>query len=131
MPPCGLGMLAVPPRGAGQAVRLAVIGATGELIAKSLLVRRLGPVAEPYQEGRAGALMDRAEKLTAAGLAGAVLGSRNRVVAPLAGVALLAASALTRFGIFKAGRASARDPKYTVGPQRQRLAARDGEPGTS
>ena len=127
----GLGMLAVPPRGAGQAVRLAVIGATGELIAKSLLVRRLGPVAEPYQEGRAGALMDRAEKLTAAGLAGAVLGSRNRVVAPLAGVALLAASALTRFGIFEAGRASARDPKYTVGPQRQRLAARDGEPGTS
>jgi formate-dependent nitrite reductase membrane component NrfD len=43
----GLGMLAVSPRGSGQAVRLAVLGATGELIAKSLLVRRLGPVAEP------------------------------------------------------------------------------------
>jgi formate dehydrogenase major subunit len=30
-------------------------------------------------------------------------------------------AALTRFGVFEAGRASARDPKYTVGPQRQRL----------
>ena len=37
------------------------------------------------------------------------------------GAALMAASALTRFGVFEAGRASARDPKYTVGPQRQRL----------
>ena len=33
----------------------------------------------------------------------------------------MAASALTRFGVFEAGRASARDPKYIVGPQRQRL----------
>jgi hypothetical protein len=38
-----------------------------------------------------------------------------------AGVALVAASALTRFGVFYAGRASARDPVYTVGPQRNRL----------
>jgi hypothetical protein len=28
---------------------------------------------------------------------------------------------LTRFGIFEAGLASARDPKYTVVPQRERL----------
>ena len=41
--------------------------------------------------------------------------------------ALMAASALTRFGVFEAGRASARDPKYTVGPQRQRLRE-PGEP---
>jgi hypothetical protein len=37
-------------------------------------------------------------------------------------VALLAGSACTRFGIFEAGQASARDPKYTVVPQRERLA---------
>ena len=36
----------------------------------------------------------------------------------------MAASALTRFGVFEAGRTSARDPKYIVGPQRERLAAR-------
>ena len=59
--------------------------------------------------------------LTSAGLAGAVLACRSRAVAALSGAALMAASALTRFGVFEAGRASARDPKYTVGPQRQRL----------
>ena len=42
----------------------------------------------------------------------------------ICGAALLTASALTRFGIFEAGRASARDPKYTVRPQRERLAAK-------
>ncbi len=43
----------------------------------------------------------------------------------LSGAALVASSALTRFGIFEAGRASARDPKYTVRPQRERLAAKE------
>ena len=44
-----------PPGDAGQAARFAVLGAAAELTAKSLLVRRLGPVAaEPYQKGRAG-----------------------------------------------------------------------------
>ncbi|HEY4703666.1 MAG TPA: polysulfide reductase, partial [Streptosporangiaceae bacterium] len=42
----------------------------------------------------------------------------------LSGVTLLAASALTRYGIFEAGMASARDPKYTVVPQRKRQQAR-------
>ncbi|MFD4856104.1 hypothetical protein [Streptomyces atratus] len=35
-----------------------------------------------------------------------------------AGLALLAGSACTRFGIFAAGIASAEDPVHTVGPQR-------------
>jgi hypothetical protein len=55
-------------------------------------------------------------------LPGAVLPGRSRLIAALSGAALLAGSALTRFGVFEAGRASARDPKYTVGPQRERLA---------
>ncbi len=46
----------------------------------------------------------------------------------LAGAALVASSALTRFGIFEAGLASARDPKYTVRPQRERLAAKSLTP---
>jgi formate-dependent nitrite reductase membrane component NrfD len=132
----GLGMLAVRPAQAGQAARLAVLGATSEIIARRLMMRRLGAEAEPYRQGRAGKLMNAAEALIAAGLAGTVLAGtvlagrsrvvaplagRSRVVAPLAGAALMVASALTRFGIFEAGRASARDPKYTVGPQRDRL----------
>ncbi len=130
----GLGMLAVRPAQAGQAARLAMLGATTEIIAKWLMMRRLGAEAEPYRDGRAGKLLGTAEKVIAAGLAGTVLAGaglagtgipgRSRVVAPLAGIALMAASALTRFGIFEAGRASARDPKYTVGPQRERLQDR-------
>ncbi len=125
----GLGMLTVRPGQAAQAARFAVLGGAAELTAKRLLLRRLGPAAEPYQQGRAGTLMQAAEALTAAGLAGAALARRSRAVAALAGAALMAASALTRFGVFEAGRASARDAKYTVGPQRQRRREQ-GEPAT-
>jgi len=111
----GLGMLAVRPDGAGQAVRFAVLGAAAELTAKSLLLRRLGSAAEPYQKGRAGTIMEAGEVLTAAGLAGAVLAGRSRAAVALFGAALMAASALTRFGVFEAGRASARDPNIPSG----------------
>jgi formate-dependent nitrite reductase membrane component NrfD len=120
----GLGMMVVPPEDAGQAIRFAVLGAATELTAKSLLLKRLQDIAEPYQTGRPGKLMEVAEVLTAAGLAGAVLAGGSRTAIKLAGAALLASSALTRFGIFEAGRLSARDPKYTVRPQRERLAAK-------
>ena len=60
-----------------------------------------------------------AEGLAVGGLAGALLGRRSRALSALSGASLLAASALTRFGIFEAGLASARDPKYTIVPQRQ------------
>ncbi len=123
----GLGMMMVPIEDAGQAVRFAVLGAATELTAKSLLLRRLGEIAEPYQSGRPGRLMEVAEVLTAAGLAGAVLAGRSRTAIMLSGAALVASSALTRFGIFEAGMASARDPKYTVSPQRERLAAKERE----
>ena len=118
----GLGMLAVGPAAAGPAVRFAVLGAATELTAKSMLLKRLGDGAKPYQSGRAGRLMEAGEVLTAAGLSGAVLAGRSRAAAVLSGLALLGASACTRFGVFEAGRASARDPAATVGPQRQRLA---------
>jgi hypothetical protein len=51
-----------------------------------------------------------------------MLGRRSRAASAVSGVALMAASACTRFGIFHAGQESARDPKYTVVPQRERLA---------
>jgi formate-dependent nitrite reductase membrane component NrfD len=120
----GLGMLAVRPQEARQAVRLAVLGAASETVAKLLMTRRLGGGAQPYQHGPAGTLLKAADALLAAGVAGAVLGRRHRVAAAAAGTALMAASALTRFGVFEAGKASARDPKYTVGPQRERLQHR-------
>jgi hypothetical protein len=42
-------------------------------------------------------------------------------MAVLSGAALMAGSMCTRFGVFEAGQESARDPKYTVVPQRERL----------
>ncbi|WNB86903.1 hypothetical protein [Cellulomonas sp. ATA003] len=55
-----------------------------------------------------------------------MVAGRSRAVAVLSGVALLAGSVCTRFGVFEAGQESAKDPKYTVVPQRERLER--GEP---
>ncbi len=119
----GLGLLGAPTAENGPAVRLAAIGAVAEMTAVKVLERRIGIVAENYHEGRAGGLMRTAEALTLAAVAGAVtLGRRSRAAAALSGAALLAASACARFGIFEAGRRSAADPRYTVAPQRERLA---------
>jgi len=117
----GLGMLAVGQPAASQAIRFAVLGSAAELTAKRMLLRRLGDGARAYESGRPGTMMQAAEILTAAGLTGAVLAGRNRAAAAASGAALLAGSALTRFGVFFAGKVSACDPSYTVGPQRRRI----------
>jgi formate-dependent nitrite reductase membrane component NrfD len=122
----GLGLLTLPPAAATPARTLATLAAPAELVVKRLLLRRLGDIAEPYKTGRSGQMFRAAELLTVGGLAGAVLGRRNRAVSALAGASLLAASALTRFGVFEAGMATARDPKYTVVPQRRRRDRRRG-----
>lgn len=127
----GLGMIAVGQPAATQAIRFAVLGSAAELAARSMLLKRLGQGAEPYQSGVPGRLMEAGEVLTAAGLAGAVLAGRDRAAAALSGAALVAASALTRFGVFFAGKASARNPAETVGPQRQRLQSRAKDQGTA
>jgi hypothetical protein len=49
---------------------------------------------------------------------------RTRLGQVASGTLLAAGSLLTRFGVFDAGMVSARDPKYTVIPQRERMAAR-------
>jgi Polysulphide reductase, NrfD len=125
----GLGLLATAPGAAEPARRLAVLGAGVELVAKRRLIKRLAtpgpaPLSEPYETGRAGVMLRVAEGLAVGGLAGALLGRRSRALSALSGASLLAASALTRFGIFEAGMASARDPKYTIVPQRQRQNGR-------
>ncbi|HEY0718008.1 MAG TPA: NrfD/PsrC family molybdoenzyme membrane anchor subunit [Streptosporangiaceae bacterium] len=119
----GFGLLAAPGGEQGPARRLAVAGSVVELVARQLLERRLGDVAEPYHQGKSGRLLKVAGLLTAAGAAGAALTRRSRIGSALSGLTLLAASAVTRYGIFEAGMASARDPKYTVVPQRERRKA--------
>ena len=127
----GLGLLAVHPADAEPARNLAVLGAAVELIAKRQLLARLArsggqSLAEPYEAGTTGAILRLAEFLTAGALAGAVLGGKSRAVSALSGASLVAASAMTRFGIFEAGMVSARDPRYTIVPQRRRRARRPG-----
>jgi Polysulphide reductase, NrfD len=119
----GLGLMLARTEQADPARNLAMAGAAAEITVRSRMLQRLGPGAEPYQSGRAGRLLDAAEILTVSGLTAAAIGGRNRVLAAMAGAALVASSALTRFGVFYAGRASARDPKYTINPQKDRIRA--------
>ncbi|WAP54031.1 NrfD/PsrC family molybdoenzyme membrane anchor subunit [Streptomyces sp. S465] len=125
----GMALLASPVAENAPARGVALLGTAVETAAVKAMERRLGVVAETYREGRAGRLMRTAEALSAAGaLGGALLGRRSRTAAALSGAALLAASACTRFGVFHAGMRSAKDPKYTVLPQRERLEARRERP---
>jgi hypothetical protein len=125
----GVGLLTLRPDQAVPAARLAVAGAVTELAAGYLIERRLGPVAEPYRNGEPGELMLAARVLTATGAAAALAArGRSRFLSMTAGAILVAASAVTRFGVFHAGRASARDPKHTIAPQRTRAAARAWPP---
>ena len=122
----GMGMLAAPVAEAGPARRMALGGAVAELVMEHRMERSMGITAEPLHAGHAGRLMKAAKVLTAVGAAGTLLAGRSRAAAVASGLALMAGSACTRFGVFEAGQASARDPKYTVVPQRERLGR--GEP---
>jgi hypothetical protein len=123
----GLAMIFTPVAQSGPAVRMALAGAAAETAAAEVMSHRLGFVGEPYRQGRGGSLMKVARGLTAGGAAAAMLGGRRRWTRAIGGASFLAGSAITRFGIFEAGKQSARDPKYTVTPQRERVAKRQAE----
>lgn len=121
----GLAMVTTPVAEAGPARALAVLGVLGDLVATRVMERRMDPVAaEPLHHGAPGRMLRYSERLAVAGGLGALLGGRNRAVAVASGLALATASALTRFGVFEAGKESARHPRYTIEPQKRRLAAR-------
>ena len=121
----GLAMITTPVSEAGPARTLAVIGAVSDLISARFTEHRMDPVTrEPLHHGTPGRMLEWSERLAAAGGLGALLGGRHRGVAALSGLALMTASALLRFGFFEAGKESARHPRYTIEPQKHRLAAR-------
>lgn len=122
----GIAMAAVPTDQAGPARRMLIGGAGVELVSFELLRRRLGPLTEPYEQERPGRLLKAARVCTIAGAAAAVVGRRSRSASVLGGLSAAAGSLLTRFGVFQAGLASAKDPKYTVIPQRERLNSGQG-----
>ncbi len=123
----GMAMLLIPAAANPPARHFAIAGAAVELAAAELLKRRLGMLAEPYERGRSGMLMKTASRMTAGASVLSVVGRRSRTMSAVCGATYVAAAMLTRFGVFEAGLASARDPKYTVVPQRARLAARQAD----
>jgi Polysulphide reductase, NrfD len=110
---------------AGPARRLAVLGAAGALGLKEVMQSRLGFVGEVYEQGEAGRYGRLSKGLTATGAALLAARGRRSWAAAVTGSALVLAGELAlRWSVFKAGFQSARDPRYTVIPQRERLAAK-------
>ncbi|MGM0928925.1 MAG: NrfD/PsrC family molybdoenzyme membrane anchor subunit [Actinomycetota bacterium] len=121
----GLAMITTPVQEAGPARALAVLGVSVDLIATRVMENRMDPVAaEPLREGAPGRMLTWSQRLAVAGGLGVLAGGCHRPVAAACGLALLTASALTRFGILRAGIRSTEDPRYTIEPQKKRLAAR-------
>jgi hypothetical protein len=120
-----------PVRDASPARRLAIMGAAAELVATNVMEQKLGSLAEPYHEGPSGTLARSAKVLTAVGaMAIGGWGHQRRSAAVLGGAALLGGALAERFAVFRAGFASAKDPKFTVGPQRERVEAGLGKGAT-
>jgi formate-dependent nitrite reductase membrane component NrfD len=117
----GLGMVGAPVAEAGPARAFAVGGAVVELAAAHRMERSMGISAETLHRGRAGRYMRASKLLTGVGAVTALAGGRSRMVSVASGAALMAGSLCTRLGVYEAGIASAKDPKYTVVPQRERV----------
>jgi hypothetical protein len=118
--------IVVPTAEAGPARRLAVGGVLVENAVFTLMQKRLGVLGEPYSKRDAGRYKKAAMACT---LGGAALlagpGRRSRLAAAAGGALVLAGEVAVRWSVFRAGFQSARDPKYTVGPQRERAASRE------
>ncbi|HET9129271.1 MAG TPA: NrfD/PsrC family molybdoenzyme membrane anchor subunit, partial [Propionibacteriaceae bacterium] len=118
----GLSQITAPTSETGPVRALAVLGAAADLASDWMLEKRLGEEqGRPLKEGRPHQLHRAARILTVAGAVGTLLTGRHRVGAALSGLALVAGSACTRFALFDAGIASARDPQYTMRAQRARV----------
>lgn len=118
-------LLHTPTEDAAAARRLTLIGTGAEIAATRAMERRLGALAEPYHTGLAGTLARVARGSLGLGAAVvATAGRRRRGAAAAGGALVLFGSMIERFAIFHAGLQSAADPKYVVGPQRERAADR-------
>jgi formate-dependent nitrite reductase membrane component NrfD len=119
--------IATPTKAAGPARRAAIAGVAVELGLVEVMEKRLGFVGEVYKQGEAHRYGRVSKFCTAAG-AGLLAwqGRRSRAAAVTGGALVLAGELALRWSVFKAGFQSARDPKYTVLPQRERLRKKKG-----
>jgi formate-dependent nitrite reductase membrane component NrfD len=118
-------VIATPRAHAGPARRAAVGGAVAALGLTEIMEKRLGFVGEVYKQGDAHRYGRIAKVATAAGAALiAVGGKRSRAAAAAGGALVLGGELALRWSVFRAGFQSARDPRYTVIPQKERLRRR-------
>jgi formate-dependent nitrite reductase membrane component NrfD len=115
--------LFLPPEEAGPARRLAIASVAAELALKQAMQKRLGFVGEVYSQGQARRFGRIAKACAATGAAIlAARGKRSRAALAGGSALVLAGELALRWSVFRAGFQSARDPRYTVVPQRERLA---------
>jgi hypothetical protein len=124
----GIAAVTGPSAEAAPARAIGLIGVAAEQAVEHTLRRRLGMVAEPLRQGRAGRYLTAARWTSRAGAALLAVSAvrRSRALDVAGGLALAAGSLLTRLGYIHAGTASANDPRYTVEPQRARLDVTTG-----
>ncbi len=123
----GITMALTPVEESGPSRKVALTGVAIELAAMHRVENGHGLVSEPYHLGKAGTLLRAAKAATIGGAGVTALAGRTRAGSVVGGVLLAAGSLFTRMGVFEAGMASAKDPKYTVVPQRERLEARNAQ----
>ena len=102
--------------------RFGLMGKIIELLASVVLERdakRVTRVGKPLQTGLSGLLWQSAKVLTVAGIIVSLLPGKSRAKKITSGVIGTAASLCLRFGIFYAGKSSARDPRASFEQQRQ------------
>jgi formate-dependent nitrite reductase membrane component NrfD len=103
--------------------KLAVIGAGVESIAGFGLEHKPGLAAEPYRTGDGGRMLTTARYLTIGGGIAALASRRSRTAAAVSAALLTAGGLCAKFGVLRAGKASAADPKYVVASQRPNSAS--------
>jgi hypothetical protein len=91
--------------------------------AMELMTHSLGEHGEAYRKGPSRRYSNISRACIVSGVVLlAARGRRSRAVSVAAGAVLAAGALATRWAVFKAGPTSAGDPKFTVGPQRERIA---------
>ncbi|MGV0381641.1 NrfD/PsrC family molybdoenzyme membrane anchor subunit [Corynebacterium segmentosum] len=128
----GLAMVTTPVKHAGPARALGMAAAASDIAATKVLESNMEP--EPREElhhGTPGKLMRASEYLIAAGGVGSAVAAatKSRAVSVASGLALMAGSACTRFGVLNAGLEAVKNPATTMGPQKRRAERRRREQG--
>ncbi|HET7754444.1 MAG TPA: NrfD/PsrC family molybdoenzyme membrane anchor subunit [Anaeromyxobacteraceae bacterium] len=126
-----------PRRGSGIAHRFGLLARGAEVAASAALDREASTVprvARPLRHGVSGAMLNTARAMLVGSLLSEILPLPRRAKRIASGTLALVGTALLRFGIVQAGRASARDPHATFEMQRAGRGAgevvrRGDEPG--